>query len=108
MLNTYFIVFNPRKMCGPHCFAQCSSGKTSEYTGNYRPPTTGCMASRIFDCGTEFPDSLSEASMYQNLAAPNMYCTEYCHTGTGWPVRATVHPKNDDTILLSKHTACYQ
>ncbi|GLV39641.1 hypothetical protein CBL_08292 [Carabus blaptoides fortunei] len=37
------------------------TGKTSEYTGNYRPPTTGCTASHTFDSGTEFPDSLSEA-----------------------------------------------
>lgn len=46
----------------------------------------------LFSNGVEFQESLSEASPWQNLAPPAMYCTEYCHIGTGWSTRSVVEP----------------
>lgn len=71
----------------------------SEYRDKYIKQSFSDVYPCLFQSGAEFPDSLPQASPWQNLAAPAMYCTEYCHIGTGWPVDATVdievHPQTE-------------
>ncbi|PSN32745.1 hypothetical protein C0J52_19694 [Blattella germanica] len=45
---------------------------------------------KTWDCGTEFPVTIPNASPWETQSAPHMYCTEYCHIGTGWPVTAVI------------------
>lgn len=62
----------------------------SEYQDSYIKQSFSDLYPYLFQSGEEFKDSLPEASPWQNLVAPGMYCTEYCHIGTGWPVESTV------------------
>ncbi|KAJ9579641.1 hypothetical protein L9F63_004720 [Diploptera punctata] len=66
----------PRTSCPvPH------KGMTTEVQVNYRNESS----SKTWDSGAEFPVTIPPAT------APNTYCTEYCHVGTGWPIRAAVN-----------------
>lgn len=64
----------------------------SEYQGNYKHQSYSDLYPYLFENGIRFEDSLSDASPWQCLPAPGAYCTEACHIGTGWPIRAVVDP----------------
>ncbi|KAJ8975930.1 hypothetical protein NQ317_014890, partial [Molorchus minor] len=65
-------------------------GLRSEYMANYQFRTDLDTFPYRDQSGVLFGDSLSDASAWQNLCPPGMYCTEQCHIGTGWPVRMVV------------------
>lgn len=69
------------------------SGKQTEYQSRYYLKTNHEIFPKLFQSGEEYPDSLPNASLWQNLSPPAMYCTEYCHIGTGWPTSAVIEPK---------------
>ncbi|XP_069703651.1 uncharacterized protein [Periplaneta americana] len=72
----------PKFMCRiPH------KGKCSETQDKYVHP----YHHTTWHYDTKFPATVPAASLWETLSAPNMYCTEYCHIGTGWPVRTAVH-----------------
>ncbi|KAJ8911863.1 hypothetical protein NQ315_012529 [Exocentrus adspersus] len=68
----------------------------TEYRGSYVSQTYSDMYPYIQTSGVHFADSLADAGPWQNLSPAGMYCTEYCHTGTGWPVRAVVNTGLED------------
>ena len=45
------------------------------------------FSSKTWQCGAQFLTIMSLWSPQEMLCALNMYHTEYCHTGTGWPVQ---------------------
>lgn len=59
----------------------------------------------LFQNGIEFPESLAGSSAWQDLAAPGMYCTEYCHIGTGWPVNSIIDYGLPEEHVI--HKPCY-
>ncbi|KAL1488047.1 hypothetical protein ABEB36_015417 [Hypothenemus hampei] len=68
----------------PYC------GMTSEYESNYSMPTCSDFYPYCQENGIFFPESLSKSGPWQDLCSPAMYCSEQCHIGTDWPVRAVV------------------
>ncbi|XP_023310550.1 uncharacterized protein LOC111691643 [Anoplophora glabripennis] len=62
----------------------------TEYRGSYISQTYSDLHPYINTNGVDFGGSLADAGPWQNLCPPGMYCTDYCHIGTGWPVRAVV------------------
>lgn len=62
-------------------------GKKSEYNAKYDHVLTNLMHVRE---EIQFPPII-QISKFDVLAAPAMYCTENCHIGTGWPVKASVN-----------------
>ncbi|KAK5647287.1 hypothetical protein RI129_002179 [Pyrocoelia pectoralis] len=65
-------------------------GKKSEMKANYALQCFSDLSPYLYQCGVEFPCSLPKASAWQNMAPPGMYCSEYCHIGSGWPVNSIV------------------
>lgn len=82
------------------------SGKHSEYQSNYYMKTNHDIYPKLFQSGEEFSDSLPQAGLWQNLAPPAMYCTEYCHIGTGWPTSAVIEPKKQEYYDKIKNNLC--
>ncbi|XP_022902170.1 uncharacterized protein [Onthophagus taurus] len=68
-----------------------NAGK-SEYGSNYTFQTYYDSYPFIMTPLVDWTDSLPKSSIWQDLSPPGMYCTEYCHIGKGWPVRAVVDP----------------
>lgn len=52
-----------------------------------------------------FPFTLTQAGPWQTLCPPGMYSTEYCHIGTGWPVRTVIDIEKAIKYLKS-HKLC--
>ncbi|CAG9764079.1 unnamed protein product [Ceutorhynchus assimilis] len=65
-------------------------GMTSEYQSNYPKPAYSDFYPYVQENGLYFPEALPHSSPWQDLCPPAMYRSEYCHIGTGWPVRAVV------------------
>lgn len=76
----------------------------STYQGDYIKQSFSDLYPYTFQNGEEFAESLSEASPWQTLCPPAMYCTEYCHIGTGWPPRSVVEGKTKNEIV---HDRCF-
>nr|CAD7441479.1 unnamed protein product [Timema bartmani] len=66
-------------------------GMETEHQAQYQLPLDDFYHCRWY-AGVEGFPAIPRASPWENLSSPNMYCTEYCHLGTGWPVRAVVDP----------------
>nr|CAD7405307.1 unnamed protein product [Timema cristinae] len=66
-------------------------GMKTEHQAQYHLPLDDFYHCRWY-AGVEGFPAIPRASPWENLSSPNMYCTEYCHLGTGWPVRAVVDP----------------
>lgn len=62
----------------------------SEYQGRYRLQTKSDLYPYIQVNDIDFPDSLSRASQWQTNCPPGMYRTEYCHIGSGLPIRSVI------------------
>lgn len=80
-------------------------GKTSEMKASYVPQSFSNMSPYLFQNGIEFPESLSKSCAWQDLASPGMYCTDYCHVGTGWPVNSIIDYGLPPEYI--KHLPCY-
>ncbi|KAK9886697.1 hypothetical protein WA026_017614 [Henosepilachna vigintioctopunctata] len=80
----------PNRIVPPKVKRVPNFGITTEYSANYHINSRSDLSPYIQSPGEEFPESLSEASAWQNLAAPGMYCTEYCQIGTGTSSRNTI------------------
>ncbi|KAJ8965905.1 hypothetical protein NQ314_003846 [Rhamnusium bicolor] len=65
-------------------------GLQSEYQGNYKLQISSDLYPYLYTTGVPFDESLSGAGPWQNLCPPGMYCSDQCHIGAGWPVRAVV------------------
>ncbi|KAF7273684.1 hypothetical protein GWI33_013631 [Rhynchophorus ferrugineus] len=75
-------------------------GLSSEYKSKYAQPTLSDFSPYLRENGIYFEESLSNSGPWQDLCPPAMYCTENCHIGTGYPVRAVVN-----TDVTKKHFA---
>lgn len=62
----------------------------SEYQGHYKPQTFSDIYPYLQMNDVDFPESFAQASPWQNVCAPGMYWTEYCHIGSNRPVRSVV------------------
>ncbi|XP_030750690.1 uncharacterized protein LOC115878360 [Sitophilus oryzae] len=69
-------------------------GMVSEYQSNYPKPALSDFYPYLKENGVYFTDSLSNSSQWQDLCPPAMYCTENCHIGTSYPVRAVIDINN--------------
>lgn len=76
----------------------CHRKFKTEYRGSYVSQTYSDLYPYINSNGVHYDGSCSEAGPWQNLCPPGMYCTDYCHIGTGWPVRAVVDIGPDETL----------
>lgn len=72
------------------------SGMQSEYQGKYTKQTYYDSYPLIHSTLEDYDESLPGAGPWQTLTVPGMYCTDYCHIGTGWPVRAVIEPKKPE------------
>lgn len=77
----------------------------SEYQGQYKMQTYSDLNPYIQTTDVDFPDPLTQASPWQNLCPPGMYCTEYSHIGTGRPVRSVVDVEKE-IKQLKPHSLC--
>lgn len=78
----------------------------SEYQGHYKAPTYSNIYPYILTTDVDFSDSLPEAGPWQARCPPGMYCTDYCHIGSGWPVRAVVDIEISDKELKPHTHTC--
>ncbi|XP_044746865.1 uncharacterized protein LOC123308320 [Coccinella septempunctata] len=78
------------------------SGITTEYSSNYQINSKSDLAPYIQAPGEEFPESLSGSSAWQNLAAPGMYCTEYCQLGTTKSARNIIAIDKPKSTIVHK------
>ncbi|XP_017770114.1 PREDICTED: uncharacterized protein LOC108557912 [Nicrophorus vespilloides] len=53
----------------------------------------------LFENGVDYKAVLADATAWQTMAAPGMYCTESCHLGTGWPVRSVIELKKPKKLI---------
>lgn len=63
----------------------------TECQAHYTNQTLADQYPNLQTTDVHFPVSLTQAGPWQNLCPPGMYCTEYCHIGTGWPVRSVIN-----------------
>ncbi|XP_056637735.1 uncharacterized protein LOC130445870 [Diorhabda sublineata] len=86
------------------------SGLQTEYQGRYVSQTYSDTYPYIEDSGQTSACLVSEAGPWQNLCPPGMYCTEYCHIGSGWPVRAVINSGKSEKFLhfTEKCTPVYE
>ncbi|GJQ76566.1 hypothetical protein Trydic_g2263 [Trypoxylus dichotomus] len=74
-------------------------GMQSEYQRKYTKQTYYDSFPTIHSTLEDYDESLPKAGPCQTLVAPGMYCTDYCHIGSGWPVRAVVEPKKPEKYM---------
>jgi hypothetical protein len=62
----------------------------SEMQAKFLHPNQLKFSSKTWECEAQLPATMALWSPQEMLSAPNMYRTEYCHIGTGWPVREVI------------------
>lgn len=77
----------------------------SEYQDHYIKQTFSYMYPYLEDRCTDFDDSLSPASRWQNLSPPGMYCSEYCNIG-GLSVRRVVDQTTPAKEIVRTKKCC--
>ncbi|XP_008193988.1 uncharacterized protein LOC103313184 [Tribolium castaneum] len=80
-------------------------GMQSEYQDHYIKQTFSYLYPHLQDRCTLFEDSLSEASRWQNLPPPGMYCSEYCNIG-GFSVRRVVDQSTPTKEIARTKKCC--
>ncbi|XP_044264950.1 uncharacterized protein LOC123011536 [Tribolium madens] len=80
-------------------------GMQSEYQDHYIKQTFSYLYPHLQDRCTLFEDSLSEASRWQNLPPPGMYCSEYCNIG-GFSVRRVVDQSTPTKEIVRTKKCC--
>jgi len=60
----------------------------SEMQAKFVHPYQHEFSSKTWQCGAQFLATMPVST--GDALSPNMYSTEYCHTGTGWPVREVI------------------
>lgn len=65
-------------------------GKSSEYKTRFGTPRSEMRINGYNDQQIRFP-TIFPTTPFDVLSTPAMYCTENCHIGTGWPLRASIY-----------------
>lgn len=79
----------------------------SEYQGKYTSKTRSDFYPYIFESGEAFRDPFANAGAWQNLAAPAMYCTDYCHIGKCWPISAVIEARKPSEVERARTEECF-
>ncbi|CAH1114537.1 unnamed protein product [Psylliodes chrysocephalus] len=67
-------------------------GMQSEYGGSYTTQTFSDVYPYLYDNGVIFPSPTEgDCGPWQIYAIPAMYCTDYCHIGSGYPIRSVLN-----------------
>ncbi|KAK9695483.1 hypothetical protein QE152_g32538 [Popillia japonica] len=81
-------------------------GMQSEYQGKYTKQTYYDSFPTIHATLENYDESLPRAGPWQTLTVPGMYCSDYCHIGTGWPVRSVIELKKPEKYIEKDVDLC--